>query len=101
MPFMFVYSPALLMVGTVPEVIRALCSCMVAGVALSTAVEGYAFHRKLPAIIRIANFAAAVLLIDQGLVTDIIGLAIVVVSLLYDRKGAGKAAPSAPVEAAE
>ena len=101
MPFMFVYSPALLMIGTPLEVIRSLISCMIAGIALSTAVEGYCFHRKLPAWMRIANFAAAILLIDQGLVTDIIGLAVVAISLLYDRKGKGQDIPAAPVEAAE
>ncbi len=90
MPFMFVYNPALLMIGTPLEVVRSLISCMIAGIALSSAVEGYSFRRKLPALLRVLNFAAALLLIDQGLVTDIIGLAIMVVSLMYDRKGSGK-----------
>ena len=99
MPFMFVYSPALLMHGTVMEVIRSLITCMIAGVALSSAVEGYLFHRKIPAIMRALNFAAALLLIDQGLVTDIIGLAIVVVSLAYDFKGAGKNTAQPQIEA--
>ena len=99
MPFMFVYNPALLMQGSPIDVIRALITCMIAGIALSSAVEGYLFHRKINAVLRILNFAAALLLIDQGFVTDIAGLAIVGFSLLYDFKGAGKNTPQPQVEA--
>ena len=99
MPFMFVYNPALLMQGSPIDVIRALITCMIAGIALSSAVEGYLFHRKINVVLRAFNFAAALLLIDQGFVTDIVGLAIVGFSLLYDFKGAGKNTPQPQIEA--
>ncbi len=97
MPFMFVYNPSLLMQGTVLEVLRALATCMIAGIGLSCAVEGYLFHKRVPWWMRIFAFAAAILLIDQSLVTDLIGLGVIALLLAWDRIGYHK--PAAPAQA--
>ncbi len=97
MPFMFVYNPCLLMQGSFLEIVRALATCMIAGIGLSCAVEGYLFHKKIPWWMRVLGFAAAILLIDERLVTDLIGLAVIVLLILWDRVGYHK--PAAPAEA--
>ena len=97
MPFMFVYNPSLLMQGTVLEVLRALATCMIAGIGLSSAVEGYLFHKKIAWWMRILAFAAAILLIDQGIITDLVGLGIVALLIIWDRMGVQK--PAAPANA--
>ncbi len=86
MPFMFVYSPALLMEGSVAEILRCLVTCLIGSFGLAMAVEGY-LSGKLHIIFRVACFAAALLLIDQGLVTDIIGIGILAAVILLDWSG--------------
>ena len=70
---------------------------MIAGIGLSCAVEGYLFHKRVPWWMRIFAFAAAILLIDQSLVTDLIGLGVIALLLAWDRIGYHK--PAAPAQA--
>lgn len=72
-PFMFVYSPALLMDGTVLEIIRAAITGSIGVLGIAVCVQGYLLTHST-ALERIAGFAAGLLLIDSGLVTDIIGI---------------------------
>ncbi|WP_145523931.1 TRAP transporter permease [Virgibacillus sp. SK37] len=85
-PFMIAYNPIMVMQTETGEVASALSGIMVfitalLGVyALSIAVFNF-FHSKLNIIERIGFFAAALLLINPGLLTDLIGLAIGIVFL--------------------
>lgn len=74
-PFMFVYSPGLLMQGTWSEVILAATSATIGVAFLAAGLHGY-FTRHLSALSRILMCAGALVLIDQGLVTDVIGLSL-------------------------
>jgi len=74
-PFMFVYSPGLLMQGTWGEVALAAASALVGVAFLAAGLHGY-FTRHLSVMSRILLCAAALVLIDQGLVTDLIGLSL-------------------------
>ena len=56
---------------------------------ISVAVEGFLF-RKVNAVLRILCFAGAYLLIDSGLITDIIGIAICVGIVLLQKTMAKK-----------
>lgn len=78
LPFMFVYGPLLLMKGSVLRIILATISGLFGVTALAASVQGYLF-RKTNILERIACFAAALLLIDPGLVTDVMGYVIVIV----------------------
>ena len=73
LPFMFALNPALLMVGTVPEVATAATTGALGVMALGAAVAGQ-LRTSLAVWERAALFAAAVVLIHFGLVTDLIGL---------------------------
>jgi TRAP transporter 4TM/12TM fusion protein len=72
-PFFFVYSPALLFEGTWAEVLRVLCTGTIGVVALAAALEGQ-FLRPATWPERGLFMAAAFLLIDPNLTTDVIGL---------------------------
>ena len=76
-PFMFVYEPALLLIGDWSDSALAFVSASIGTMALAASLQGYLFG---PASMwqRVALFAAAMLLIKPGLITDAIGLAILI-----------------------
>ncbi len=81
-PFMFIYSPALLLSGTVTDVSFAVATAIVGVIGLSFGVEGYALKRTTwPE--RILLTASGVLLIMPGWKTDIAGLGILAAVLLW------------------
>lgn len=83
-PYVFVYSPALLMqdlsdwLGTA----RVALTAIVGVVALGAAAEGY-FIRRMNAGMRLAACAGALTLIVPGLVSDIIGLSLVTAVITF------------------
>lgn len=73
LPYVFIYNPALLMIGTAPEVILAFLSATIGIICLSASIMGYLF-KETPLFGRIILFAAALLLIKPGWITDLVGL---------------------------
>lgn len=73
LPYVFVYNPSLLMIGSVPEVVLAFFSATIGIVCLSAGIMGYLL-RATTLFERIVLFAAALLLIKPGWITDVIGL---------------------------
>ncbi len=88
-PYMFVYAPQLLLVGSTTKIILATVTSMIGVVALAGSVVGW-FIKKTLLFERIFLMGAALTLIKPGLYTDIIGfglLALVVaLQLLIKRK---------------
>jgi TRAP-type uncharacterized transport system fused permease subunit len=75
-PYMFIYSPQLLLIDTsLFEGIRVAIGACIGVLMIAVAVEGYLFTKVHP-ILRIISFAGAVCLIDSGIVTDLIGVVI-------------------------
>jgi TRAP-type uncharacterized transport system fused permease subunit len=74
-PFFFVYYPALLFSGAWGEIALAAVTGGIGVVALAAGLEGY-FLRQAIWLERGLFIAAAFLLIDPGLVTDLVGLAL-------------------------
>ena len=72
-PFFFVYYPALLFQGSWIEITQAVVTGGVGVVALAAGLEGYLF-RRATWLERALFVAAALLLIDPRLVTDLLGL---------------------------
>jgi TRAP-type uncharacterized transport system fused permease subunit len=72
-PFFFVFYPALLFQGEWLDIGRAVLSGSIGVVALAAGLEGY-FVRNATWLERGLFLAAALLLIDPGLITDLIGL---------------------------
>ena len=73
-PFVFVYNPAILLQGTVIEIIVGAAQLLVGTWFLALAVAGF-YRRELPWWIRVAFLAVAVCFIDPNLLTTLIGLA--------------------------
>jgi TRAP transporter 4TM/12TM fusion protein len=73
-PFMFVYGPPLLLIGSAPQIASAVTTALVGVIGLAAATIGFA-RRPLRAWERLAMATAACLLIFPGLVTDVLGLA--------------------------
>jgi TRAP transporter 4TM/12TM fusion protein len=104
-PFFFIYSPAMVLMGPDGVMLSAgawsIVLAVVSGIAgtwiLAASVEGYLFI-KYPMWLRAPLFIAAILLIDPRLVTSIIGLAIALASIgviLVIKKKRGRAAAAA------
>lgn len=83
-PFMFYYSPVLLMQGEWPPIIQAFLTGAVGVWFLAGATEGW-FGGKLALPLRFVLGAAALSLLHPGTYTDMIGLAIGVPMYLYQR----------------
>lgn len=78
LPFMFIFNEELLFVGSFLTILKAVVTSLIGIFALSTAIEGY-FHGNLNILKRIVLFAAAILMIDSGLMTDLSGLILLAV----------------------
>ena len=103
-PYMFMYNPQLLLenVTLLSGIQVAITSC-IGVVMIAAAVEGYLFG-NLNWLLRIASMAGALLLIDSKTITDVIGIALLVVviayqKLVYQRKHKS-GEPPAPVSTA-
>ena len=92
-PFMFVYEPALLMIGDWPTIIwRFFVSCIGIGM-LAAGLHGYLL-KPLPYWLRGLAIASAMMLVAPELTTDIIGFALMllVLGVQYYGQGAAKLA---------
>jgi TRAP transporter 4TM/12TM fusion protein len=84
-PFMFFYSPALLMQGSWTEIALPVVSALIGIYLLSGAVIGYLFDADLGLPIRVVAFASALFMITGGLLTDAIGLSLATAVFLFQR----------------
>jgi TRAP transporter 4TM/12TM fusion protein len=85
LPFMFVYNPALLLMGDTVEAVLASITSIIGAASLSAGVVGH-IKRHLSVLERFTALVAAFLLIKPGWITDLIGIALVVILLLLQRK---------------
>ncbi|MEM6322212.1 MAG: TRAP transporter fused permease subunit [Pseudomonadota bacterium] len=84
-PFMFFYNSALLMDGSVLEILRAAITAIVGVFLLSSGVQGWFVGGRSAWFIRAALIVAALFLIAGGLVTDLIGVGVAVATFLAQR----------------
>ena len=84
-PFAFCYSPAMMMQGTVPEILSVFLSAFIGTAVISGGFQGWLFWR-LNIIERMILIASGLLLFIPGSVTDIAGLAITAALLLLNLK---------------
>jgi TRAP transporter 4TM/12TM fusion protein len=92
-PFMFVYGPSLLMTASWDKVLLAVPTAIFGVICLSAALIGY-LRGMLAWWQRALLAAAAFVLIDPGLMTDLVGLALALAALLPAQMRASKAATS-------
>ena len=83
-PFMFFYSPGLLMQADWPIVLRMLATALLGVYMLASALQGWYFGRAaLP--VRAAVFVGALLLIEGGFYTDIAGIGVAIAAYIAQR----------------
>jgi TRAP transporter 4TM/12TM fusion protein len=83
-PYFFVYYPALLFQGTWTEIAVALVSGGIGVIALAAGLEGY-WLRTSTWLERGLMLTAAFLLIDPGVVTDLVGLGLLAAALVMQK----------------
>jgi TRAP transporter 4TM/12TM fusion protein len=84
-PFMFIYSPTLLMNGSVLGIIRSVFTALIGIYALAAVLENYMCH-SLSKIKRLILAISSITLIYSGFVTDIVGAAIFLVVYLLQKR---------------
>jgi TRAP transporter 4TM/12TM fusion protein len=83
-PFFFVYYPALLFQGSWTEIAQAAVTGGIGVIALAAAAEGY-FLRTASWIERAMFLVAAFLLIDPRLITDVVGLTLLALAVMWQK----------------
>ena len=84
-PYMFMYNPQLLLENvTLLSGIQVVITSCIGVVMIAAAVEGYLFG-NLGWLLRIASMAGALLLIDSKTITDVIGIALLVIVIAYQK----------------
>jgi TRAP transporter 4TM/12TM fusion protein len=84
-PFMFVYSPALMLIDTTfLHGVQVAVTASIGVFLIGASVEGFLFTRMMWPL-RILAFGGALGLIDPALVTDLIGLVVLAIVILVQR----------------
>lgn len=96
-PFMFFYSPGLLMEAEWYIVLRNLATALVGVYLLSAAAQGW-FYGRMALLVRAAMFAASLCMIAGSWETDVVGVVLAAAVIVWQRKFA-KHAPE-PARAA-
>jgi len=92
LPYMFVYNTDLLLLDTpIAKAVQVAVTAAVGVFLISVAVEGFLFG-KVNMVLRIMSLIGAYLLIDSGLATDLIGIAIFVCIVIFQKTTAKKSA---------
>lgn len=99
-PFMFVYSPALILQGTPMQISLATVSAILGVTFLASGLHGY-LTRRLGFIERLLLVIAAMLLIYQGIWSDAAGITLAVTAYLIQRNKPDTVPNSATIDASK
>ncbi len=89
-PYIFVFSPTLLMIdANIGEITIALTTAIIGVFALGIFSEGY-FFRQVPMLLRLISFASAIMLMLPGIKTDLMGIVIFISIVLYQKNKSNK-----------
>lgn len=83
-PYMFVFSNALLLQGEIFTIIQAAITSAIGTVFFGMSISGWILHRA-NLFVRVLALAGALLLIDQGLLTDIIGIILMAIAFALQK----------------
>ncbi len=99
-PFMCVFGPALMLIGTWDEILLSCLTAPVGVICLAAGLHGY-FLKRTTWWETIMLLSAAMVLITPGLVTDVIGVGLVVLVVLSQKFIARAEAPPEATPSAE
>ena len=83
-PFMFVYNPALIMIGDVSSIALVTFTTIIGVMGLSASIVGYLFT-NMNLSIRLVTLAASLSLIIPNVLTDIMGVLIFCIIFIFQR----------------
>jgi TRAP-type uncharacterized transport system fused permease subunit len=86
-PFMFIYEPSIMMIGDGFTIFTSTLSAIVGVMCLAAGLQGYLLRLAAPWE-RILLLVAAVLLIKPGYISDAIGIALLAIVLIAQRRAA-------------
>lgn len=89
-PFMFVYSPSLLCQGSITDILGTLVTSLCGVFFLGSALQGSFRDSFLNLGQRILFFCGALALIQPGLITDLLGVGLVLAALVWRIFASGK-----------
>jgi len=85
LPFFFVYGPALLLIGSPIEIIIATITASVGTYCLAIGIIGWVFGSSINVVQRIIILAAALFMIQPGVLTDMAGLTLILVFIVFHK----------------
>lgn len=88
-PFFFVYGPELILIGTTPNIIMATTTAIIGICSLAFAIEGWLI-KECNAIVRVLLIAAAFVLVLPGIVTDLVGIILLIMVYTIQRSVTNK-----------
>ncbi|MFV8827825.1 TRAP transporter permease [Alkalihalobacterium sp. APHAB7] len=83
LPFMFVYSPELLLIGEKKDIVLAIFSALIGITAISMAVQGFVF-KQINIWKRLLLFSTGILLVYSNILTDILGYGLFTIIVLSE-----------------
>ena len=83
-PFMFIYSPNLLLIGNVGQVVIAAITSLIGAYFISVASEGW-FGGPVHALSRLLVLAGGIFMLIPGVKTDAMGAALVIVAAIVEK----------------
>ncbi|MBQ2035848.1 MAG: TRAP transporter permease, partial [Peptococcaceae bacterium] len=90
-PYVFALNPSLLLVGSTPiQVISVTITAFIGMFGVASAVEGYLFANMNP-VIRVIALVGGLMLIVPGVATDVIGIALIVLVMAFQKARSKKA----------
>jgi TRAP transporter 4TM/12TM fusion protein len=84
-PWIFAYSSALLLDGPILLILQSIATALIGIYMLASGVQGIFLEKKLPLVLRVLSLACALCMIISGTLTDVIGILILVVLVVYVR----------------
>lgn len=81
-PFILIYNPALILIGTPVEIALAVATAIVGVIALSIGIEGYLLYR-LGWLTRILALGAGLAMLVPGLLSDAVGITLLALLVLW------------------
>jgi TRAP transporter 4TM/12TM fusion protein len=93
-PFILIFNPGMILIGTTTEIIQTSITSLFGIAALGAGFMGYC-TRNLNWPIRIILIAAGIAMVHPGLVTDIVGVAVILAVFIYLKISGKKQAANA------
>ncbi|TFI49946.1 TRAP transporter large permease subunit [Diaphorobacter sp. DS2] len=81
-PFVFVYGPAILLQGTPIQILVSTLTALIGAFVLASGVEGWFIGKSANIFVRILLIAASLTLIVPGLITDTVGVGLILAGII-------------------